>query len=795
MQQIDGTDSASVNMTSQLSTSTDRPPSTSSVAAKSVVNPTSPAIANSKHKVLQTTLARTKTHKTTSAFVKRVKTDAEKKRPARTMTKYTCSHCDFETTNLCKHYAHKHQHRDLVKNLNVFKCHNCEYSSKIKGGLQRHIKRVHTKERPFTCPVCNFRTIDKPSMAKHIIKLHKEDIGDDLDIYVECMKGGSAHNSSKDKEGTDEENKAEDEGEISTCDESIECHSEAALQDDGQPDSEKPSHSNMGKSTHYEDYDIEINDGIKVEAVENENNVVKYANSLNKNSIVENNFLDSKIVKDVKTDLSVRRRPRPSAKYKSIYCTPEYREMRSRKLTCEYCQKCCGSRRELLAHTNEHKEANVHCPICLHFIVNPFERAQHLENHLQNNPIVCATCLSTFKTESEVVLHQQSEHRKSINVIMECMFCPFSSRSQDRFSRHMTRCHMLASEIPKHNPFDVSKMRQLLVHAGHQTTTMQQQHHLNDSYALEGTNHDHFDYNNRGNVNKKNSWLGKQMLEDNNNNDEEGEESTTMKTGRHNKATINDSGVKMNGKEEHELQSNEMENNEQLSMDARNDSSFMDYSLLDLSAELDESIENFEALLERTEQFHGFNSSHEEPTDFGKLESKHRFEENNSHAEKISNHLLPNSQSSENSSKSYAVEQYSSTSQETTTQLTNQTYARLYNNNPSTSKLSAFNNCSQNTSNLNAFQNTDSSPLISGEFEQQPALSNAQDGISNTDHLLSLNHSRISSIATSLACNKNNSISAINTKRMKSRKVSVAKSNASRASRAFPSPDSTSREK
>ncbi|KAI5748543.1 hypothetical protein M8J76_000013 [Diaphorina citri] len=42
-----------------------------------------------------------------------------------------------------------------------YKCKYCERSFSISSNLQRHVRNIHNKEKPFKCPLCDFRSANK----------------------------------------------------------------------------------------------------------------------------------------------------------------------------------------------------------------------------------------------------------------------------------------------------------------------------------------------------------------------------------------------------------------------------------------------------------------------------------------------------------------------------------------------------------------------------------------------------------------------------------------------------------
>lgn len=525
------------------------------------------------------------------------KTMRKKKLPAKPIVMYSCKICSFQTTNILKHHAHKHQHQHhevKEQNVNIFKCHNCSYSCKIKGGLQRHIKRVHTKERPFTCPVCIYRAIDKSSIAQHVLKKHQENFGNDVNMYINCMRAGNqpidsendgcSFNDSRNDINNPSDEKLKLNDELNGCNKSLPL---SKNQEDIFENQAAETQNVIDKMENRENSsDIEIDmanvgrEDIEpvIKRTEQKNEFNPEKNMFKNDTGHSENFHTPRIkakLNCIKNEsCSGTRTTNPKVTDEQVtfkcskYYTTEYREMRNRKLTCQYCNKLCGSQRELFAHKNEHKGSGVHCPICHSFIVDAIERMAHIENHFNENmPFKCATCLSTFLLESEVVYHQQREHRKTINVIMECMYCPFSSRSLERFTRHMTRTHILAANIALHNPFNVDRIKTLVaemkLHPNKDLKDIKYGKYRRDDAKLETSG------------NESNFIFVKGEMQ------EEGNESH-----------FNYQTKLVNGK------------------DSDNENVF-DYSLLGMSGEIDESIESFQKYLENDGQLHGLGTSEE----------------------------------------------------------------------------------------------------------------------------------------------------------------------------------------
>ncbi|KAG6462982.1 hypothetical protein O3G_MSEX013588 [Manduca sexta] len=56
----------------------------------------------------------------------------------------------------------------------AYKCELCQVSFYTHSDLRRH-RRVHTREKPFSCPTCSQRFTHSPSLNKHMQTVHGVD--------------------------------------------------------------------------------------------------------------------------------------------------------------------------------------------------------------------------------------------------------------------------------------------------------------------------------------------------------------------------------------------------------------------------------------------------------------------------------------------------------------------------------------------------------------------------------------------------------------------------------------------
>ncbi|MCL4140779.1 UNVERIFIED_CONTAM: hypothetical protein GTU68_005921, partial [Idotea baltica] len=50
----------------------------------------------------------------------------------------------------------------------IHRCPFCPYKSGYKSSVDTHLKYKHTKEKPFSCNVCNYRSAQKIDMTRHL---------------------------------------------------------------------------------------------------------------------------------------------------------------------------------------------------------------------------------------------------------------------------------------------------------------------------------------------------------------------------------------------------------------------------------------------------------------------------------------------------------------------------------------------------------------------------------------------------------------------------------------------------
>lgn len=84
---------------------------------------------------------------------------------------FKCDQCNYvskQKNNLTRHVQNVHL------KLSPFACTQCDAEFKQRSNLKQHMLSVHKKEKPFTCPECNFKCSFKQVLQRHINCKHKK---------------------------------------------------------------------------------------------------------------------------------------------------------------------------------------------------------------------------------------------------------------------------------------------------------------------------------------------------------------------------------------------------------------------------------------------------------------------------------------------------------------------------------------------------------------------------------------------------------------------------------------------
>ena len=82
--------------------------------------------------------------------------------------------CPFKTTSpqlLKQHFNRIHIHQKPIKK---YGCKLCNYKASLKVSLERHVRHIHTKEKPFSCDQCDYKAAVKHNVDKHIKVVHEK---------------------------------------------------------------------------------------------------------------------------------------------------------------------------------------------------------------------------------------------------------------------------------------------------------------------------------------------------------------------------------------------------------------------------------------------------------------------------------------------------------------------------------------------------------------------------------------------------------------------------------------------
>ena len=89
-----------------------------------------------------------------------------------------CPNCDYATTRYCNlerhirmHAAEEKKHRIHGKENHEFQCQDCGYSTNYKSVMKNHVM-IHTGEKLYSCPYCEYSTIQSCNMKRHVRRNH-----------------------------------------------------------------------------------------------------------------------------------------------------------------------------------------------------------------------------------------------------------------------------------------------------------------------------------------------------------------------------------------------------------------------------------------------------------------------------------------------------------------------------------------------------------------------------------------------------------------------------------------------
>merc|ERR1712226_466520 len=95
---------------------------------------------------------------------------------------FKCEKCDYTTKQ--KYLLQRHV-KFVHDKIRPFKCTKCEMSFGQKAHLSSHNRSIHDKLRPFNCEFCPHSASEKGNLDKHIRAVHGHSKGDPMEEVVE----------------------------------------------------------------------------------------------------------------------------------------------------------------------------------------------------------------------------------------------------------------------------------------------------------------------------------------------------------------------------------------------------------------------------------------------------------------------------------------------------------------------------------------------------------------------------------------------------------------------------------
>ena len=84
----------------------------------------------------------------------------------------TCDQCDY----MCDHPTQLTSHRRIIheEKIEPLECAHCPLQVRTQTELDKHLRNIHSEEKPFVCTVCGHRFNKKSNMVKHVKMVHEK---------------------------------------------------------------------------------------------------------------------------------------------------------------------------------------------------------------------------------------------------------------------------------------------------------------------------------------------------------------------------------------------------------------------------------------------------------------------------------------------------------------------------------------------------------------------------------------------------------------------------------------------
>ena len=84
----------------------------------------------------------------------------------------TCDSCDY----MCDHPTQLTSHKRIIheENMEPLECAHCPLQVRTQAELDKHLRNIHSEEKPFVCNMCGHRFNKKSNMVKHVKMVHEK---------------------------------------------------------------------------------------------------------------------------------------------------------------------------------------------------------------------------------------------------------------------------------------------------------------------------------------------------------------------------------------------------------------------------------------------------------------------------------------------------------------------------------------------------------------------------------------------------------------------------------------------